>query len=148
MISKNDIYNKCLTIIDQKIQDASDALEMAREALENEEKNPTGDAFESGRAMMQIEVEKHSTHLEEAIKVRHTLRELKAKKSEAVNIGSLVITDSNIFYISVPLGKVCSDTETCFAISPSSPIAAKFMKKNVGDMVEFNGKKYKIKRIE
>ena len=55
---KLKIHSHCLQILNQKIEELSNALNTATESANNETKSSAGDKHETARAMMQIEQEK------------------------------------------------------------------------------------------
>jgi hypothetical protein len=64
-----------------------------------------------------------------------------------VDLGCLIITDQDIYYISIGLGKVEINAELIYAVSLDSPIGQIFKGKRVGDILEFRGKTLKINQL-
>ena len=63
---KQELYKLCQTYIQQRILTAKQAIEAAQQAANNETKSSSGDKYETGRAMMQLEIEKDSAQLSES----------------------------------------------------------------------------------
>lgn len=85
----------------------SKAIEHAQLAANEETKSSAGDKYETGRAMMQLEIEKQSVQLAEAMKLKHVLSQINPEKTtETIQSGSLVFTDQGNFYISISAGKL------------------------------------------
>lgn len=61
--------------------------------------------------------------------------------------GSLVLTPSGNFYISISAGELKVEGKTFFAVSQAAPIGRLFIGKKAGDELSFNGKKYLIEEI-
>jgi transcription elongation GreA/GreB family factor len=146
--NKKALYQKSLTIVEQRISHAQAALDSATEAGNSEYKSSAGDKHETGRAMAQIDQENARKQLHEAREFKNALLkinpELNAAKAAA---GSIVVTDKNTFYIAVAAGKIEMDGTTVFVLSPASPIGKKLLGLTVGEQMEFNGQVYKIKEV-
>ncbi len=52
---KEQLYNYCMTHINNRINNIEDILRSIKEAKNNETKSSAGDKYETSRAMMQIE---------------------------------------------------------------------------------------------
>jgi transcription elongation GreA/GreB family factor len=145
---KARIHSLCLASIDQRIETAKQAIAISQEAANEETKNAAGDKYETGRAMAQLEIEKDSTQLAEAQKLRQALLQINPVKSFAtIQGGSLVLTTQGNFYIAVSAGQFVVDGETYVAISSASPIGAKMMGLKEGDQFQWNKKDYKINMV-
>jgi transcription elongation GreA/GreB family factor len=145
---KQTLYNKCLDHADQRILIIQAAINEAVESANDDTKSSSGDKHETGRAMAQLEQEKGSKQLNEAIEFRNVLKKIDpGQNSEKILLGSLVYTDKGNFYISVAAGKIIIADQTFFAISPTSPLAMKLIGSAVNTEIDFNGNKYKILEI-
>ena len=145
---KQQLHALCLIYIEERINGVQQAITFAQSSANEETKSSSGDKYETGRAMAQLEIEKNSTQLAEAKKLKQLLLQLDPKKiSETIQAGSLVITSQERFYISIPAGQFTIDKEIYFAISPSSPMAQKLLGFKKGDQFSFNQKEYKIEMI-
>jgi transcription elongation GreA/GreB family factor len=145
---KQQLYDLCQAYIAQRIATAQDAIQTAQSSANEETKSSAGDKYETGRAMMQLEIEKNTIQLAEAQKLKQLLDQINPeRKMDRVQLGSLVITDQGNFYISISVGQLQHDTETYFAIAAASPIGLKLNGHSAGDVVLFNNKNYSIKEI-
>ena len=94
---------------------------------------------------MQIEYDKLNNQL---IQKNNQLKKIELldtkKKYKSVNYGSLVITNTNNYLISIGLGQYIIDDHSVFAISLSSPIGRILLDKKKGDSFIFNNNKEKI----
>jgi hypothetical protein len=61
--------------------------------------------------------------------------------------GTLIITNSGIFYMSVALGKHLIQNKEVIYLSDRSPLGAAFLSKKVGEKVTFNKSEYLIQQI-
>lgn len=99
--------------------------------------------------MAQLEIEKNSTQLVEAQKLKQILIQLDpTKTNETIQAGSLVITNQGRFYISIPAGQFTIEGEVYFAISPSAPIAQKLLGLKIGDQFNFSKKEFVVNQVE
>lgn len=146
---KEQVYKLCHTFIDERIAMLLEAIAGAQASANEETKSSSGDKYETGRAMAQLEIEKFSEQLGEARRIKQTLSHLVlAVSGEAVQNGSLVWTDQGNFFISVSAGQFVLDGKTIYAISAASPIGAILLGRKAGDAFEFRGKTTVIRTVE
>ena len=145
---KTLLHSLCLAYINQRIDTAQKAIEIAQASANEETKSSAGDKYETGRAMMQLEIEKNSVQLAEAMKLKKALTDINPEK-ETITIqpGSAVITNQGNFYISISAGQLKVNDQIYFAISPVSPIGAKLIGLKEGDQIAFNTKEYRIVKV-
>lgn len=142
---KQTLLDQCRQYVQQRIDTARQAMEEAQASANSEEKSSAGDKYETGRAMAQLERDRHAQLLAEARKLESELSRLNVDKSyTTVQPGSLVTTDRGHFFISISAGKLTIDGEAYFAVSPASPIAALLMGCRAGDTVLFNKLTYRL----
>uniref|UniRef100_UPI00404A77A8 GreA/GreB family elongation factor n=2 Tax=Flavobacterium sp. TaxID=239 RepID=UPI00404A77A8 len=70
------------------------------------------------------------------------------KVNKKIGIGSLIQTNTFIFFISTALPKIKIDGKDVVALSPNSPLGKMMLGKEVNQEFEFNGMKYKVLSIE
>jgi transcription elongation GreA/GreB family factor len=145
---KSLVYHKILEELDRKIEVIRGAIASAKEARNNDTKSSAGDKFETGREMMQIEIEKNEVLLNQTAKLRKELVRIDiSQEFTKVAFGSLVVTDKGTYLISIGIGKIQIDDQICYAISLASPIGGLLKDKAVGDEVQFQGRTFVIKAI-
>jgi hypothetical protein len=145
---KQQLHTLCLAYIEERIRAANQAVQFAQSSANEETKSSAGDKYETGRAMAQLEIEKNTTQLIEAQKLKQSLIQLDpARTTDIIQSGSLVITDQGKFYISIPAGLFTIDGETFFAVSPSAPLAQKLLGLKKEDIFSFNKKEFVIKQL-
>lgn len=148
MTDKEQVYLACITRVEEMIQTAQHSLDQAQEAAESETKSSAGDKFETGRAMMHAEMHKAKRQMGEAKTLMMDLKSMKLKSDyPAIEKGSYVITNTAHYFISVGLGKITTENETCFAISPASPIAKAMIGKSASEDFQFSGKSFTVESI-
>lgn len=140
---------QCKLLIQDKMQDLQASFDQAENALHAETKSSAGDKYETSREMIQQDLDRLRRQLEEAGKDRLILTEIENLNSgsKQIKAGSLVETDQGIYFIAVGVGKVSIEGKTVFAVSLQSPIAQRLMGKQVGGVLEFNGKSQLIHQI-
>ena len=145
---KSLVYHKILEELDRKIEVIRGAIASAKEARNNDTKSSAGDKFETGREMMQIEIEKNEVLLNQTAKLRKELVRIDiSQEFNKVAFGSLVVTDKGTYFISIGIGKIQIDDQICYVISLASPIGGLLKDKAVGDEVQFQDKTFTIKEI-
>lgn len=145
---KKALYDQCQTYVQQRIDTARQAMEAAQEAANSESKSSAGDKYETGRAMAQLERDRHAQLLAEALKLEQELSRLNLDKLyDTVQPGSLAVTDRGTFFISISAGKLTQDGNDYFAVSPASPIATALTGNRAGDTVLFNKLTYQVVQI-
>lgn len=148
-MTKEKLYNKIMTLIDERIESAKTAIASAKESRDSETKSSVGDKYETGRTLMQQEVEKNRVQLHKAERIKTELENIDLKKKfDKVEFGSLVSDGKIMYFISTALGQIDVDGKSCFCISLASPIGKALRNKCVGDKISFMGKTIEIVDIE
>ena len=136
---KEKLYKACLQFTDEKLTTIMHSMNSNKKALFSETKSSAGDKHETGRAMIQLEMEKSSKQLGEINLMNDVLRKMDfLKKPKVVCLGSLIITDKINYYLAISAGKITIDSVDFFAISTNSPIGKQLLGKKVGDTISFN----------
>jgi hypothetical protein len=147
-ISKVEIHETILKLLTNSIVHATKDYELAKESRDSDTKSSAGDKFETGREMMQREMDKISASIDQSKNQLNFLSKINLNRPYSiVDIGCLIITDQDIYYISIGLGKVEINAEIIYAVSLDSPIGQLFKGKRVGDILEFRGKTLKINHL-
>jgi hypothetical protein len=145
---KKDIIAEIHKILDGKIALAQQSIESARESRDNETKSSVGDKYETGRAMLQFELEKHMVQKSRAEKQKNELLKIDIqKKYESAEFGSLVLTDTGDYFISIGLGKITIKNHSIFCISLASPAGKLLHGKRTGESFLWQGKQVAVSQI-
>jgi hypothetical protein len=146
---KTKLYNLSIAYAEERIATATEAIKAARDSSTEDTKSSAGDKYETGRAMMQLDIDRQTLQLGEAQKLKTFLERMDPdNSSDTVQNGSLAFTNQGVFYLAISLGQVDLEGKKYFVISGSSPIGAQLMKQKAGSKFSFNGKDYKITAIE
>lgn len=145
---KREVHQHCVAEINTRIGHLKDSLKGFQDAANEETKSSAGDKYETGRAMMHLEKEKVAHSLNEVLKQKKVLDQLSGDKSiEQVALGSLVVTNRGVFYISISLGQVKVSGQSIFCISPVSPLGQGMTGSVAGAQVVFNNVTYEIQQV-
>lgn len=145
---KLQLYAHCEQYTQQKIDAGQAAIAAAQQAANEETKSSAGDKYETGRAMMQLEKEKHATQVNEGFKLKKVLAQINPENQlSTVQLGSLVITPKASYYIAISAGKTTIDGKLYFTISLASPIGQALQGLRAGEEVTFRQQKIKITDI-
>jgi len=145
---KSSLYQHCLQQVQQRIETAKKAIADAQAAANNNTKSSAGDKYETGRAMMQMERDKATTHLAGTLELEKSLKGMDPEVPlDEVAYGSLVKTQEHYFFVGVPLGKIELEDQVYWAISAVSPVGAQLLGKKAGESTTFNGRLYSIEGV-
>ncbi len=145
---KEELKQICLNRIQAKIDETYSRISSLQKDLGSETKSSAGDKHETGRAMIQLEMEKESQKLKSFASMRSALDRMDLEnQSELVRLGSLVKTSISNYFISASLGVLKAGHESYFAISLQSPIGQLLLGKKEGDSIHFNGREIQINSI-
>ncbi|MEM5565730.1 3-oxoacyl-ACP synthase [Psychroserpens sp. AS72] len=143
--TKQDLYNQCLTFVDNRLKTVQNTINEIQESLTSETKSSAGDKHETGRAMLQLEREKAGHQLAEIQKVNQLLSKMDiSKSSEIVVLGSVVFTTQANYFVAISAGQMTSANDKFYAISAITPIAQLLLGKTVGDTIQFRDQVFKI----
>jgi hypothetical protein len=145
---KSELHKQCVNYVKGRIYTANEAITASREAANEETKSSAGDKYETGRAMMDQETDRHQGQLNEANKLLVALDRINISAiSETAEAGSLVVTNNGNFYIAISAGTLTVKNETFFAVSPASPLGLKLKGQKAGNEFSLNGKVYHVEKV-
>lgn len=142
--TKSEIHLKLRSQLEKSVEEARKEYALAKESRDSDTKSSAGDKFETGREMMQREMDKLSAQVDNTLNSIAKLdRIADLPTSSIISEGSLVETDQETYYVSIGYGKL----DTVFAISIESPLGLELKGKRVGDRIEMRGRNITIKYI-
>ena len=145
---KQQLYDHCQEQIISSIAAAQNVINSAREASQNETKSSAGDKYETGREMMQQEIDMAMLRISELQKLKASLDQINtALINKKVQPGSVVLTSQGNYYIAISMGKAVIDDNVYYIISPASPLGSKLTGTKAGDIIVFNGKGFAINDV-
>ncbi len=138
---KAKLKNLCIRLLEERIAASEQAMALAQESANSDEKSSAGDKHETGRAMGQLDREMNARQAEEA---RRELLRIGTLDETAlvkhVTTGAVVVCSELIFYVSGGLGIHAIDGRKIVLLSPAAPLAAGLMRKKTGDTFPQAGK--------
>lgn len=145
---KKKLKVKCREFVDERMKTIQQFISSNQNALQNEMKSSVGDKHETGRAMLQLEMEKASFQLDSIYKMNEIVSKINFNsKSDVAKLGSLVITSNGNYFLAISAGTIKLKNKIYYAVSLSSPIGNQFLGANEGDKIDLNGKRITIKKI-
>ncbi len=145
---KEKLFKQCQQFVDMRLQTVEEIISSNQKALQSETKSSAGDKHETGRAMLQLEMEKAGKQLAGIQNMRTTLSKIDVSKtSNNAHLGSVIETNSNHYFLAISVGKINVSNKDYFAVSIASPIGKLLFGKRVNDSFLFNGKKNIIIQI-
>lgn len=145
---KEQLVLECKKFVDDKFQTVNTIVVSNQEALQSEMKSSAGDKHETGRAMLQLEMEKASTQLDAIDQMKLTMNKIDIYgNSKIARLGSVVVTSSGKYFLAISAGKIEMAKDVYFAVSLSSPIGKLLLGRRENDQLNFNGKQLKVLHI-
>ena len=142
---KEQICHTVLQFLNQKIINIRKTILSTQKARNNEIKSSVGDKYETGRVMMQNELEKQALLLQQYQNQKANILKIQnMKTSEEIGFGSLVLTNQGNYLIAMGIGRV----DKFSVISLLSPLGKAFRGLKSGDTFIFQNKQYKIKSVK
>jgi hypothetical protein len=146
---KEQVYNRCIDLVNEKIVLLQSVLKDLTESAANETKSTAGDKHETALAMLQIEQENTGRQLKDALLNKLHLSQINIHSSpNKISNGSLVKTNKGFLFISIALGKISLVSTPVIVLSPQSPLGNKLVGLKTADTVEMNGITYVIESIQ
>ncbi len=147
-MNKTAVHQQLIEVINNKIEQALNALNEATSSVHNETKSSAGDKHETGRAMAQLEQEKLGKQLQAAKSLKEAASRIDSeRKSDKVEFGSLVQWNNQWYYFSVGVGQINVEGNNIFCLSITSPLGNLMHQKKKGDSVKMNQIEAEIQEI-
>jgi transcription elongation GreA/GreB family factor len=146
--NKAEIHAVILQHLEESMEQGKNDYLLAKESRDSDTKSSAGDKFETGREMMQREIDKISASLDMLKGKLAQMKRIDIHENQArVGIGSFIETDAENYYLSVGLGRLTCSGTPFYAISADSPIGELLLGKKNKDSIELRGRKITIKSI-
>lgn len=146
---KENLYQQCILYVEKQLKTIQETIASNQRALTSETKSSAGDKHETGRAMLQLEMEKAGQQLASIQQMKEVLAKVDiSKESNIASLGTLVETDTASYFLSISAGQLTIQQKNYFAISVSSPIGRLLLGKKEGEKVVWRGKEIKILKTE
>ena len=149
MTFKQKIKSHYQNLLSEKMNELRFMISDLAQDAQNDAKGSAGDKHETALSMMHLEQEKLNQKLAEIIEQKNVVDKIDADAiHNKIALGSLVQTNDMLFYISAALPKIQLENKIIIAVSPQSPLGSQLLGKSLGDEVEINNNRFKIKSIE
>jgi len=130
----------------EKIQKFEKLIEDTR-ASNNDTKSSMGDKYETGREMIQQEINNLQRQLNEVHNQQAFLQKINADSSAKVQTGALVETNKGLFYIAASVGEAVCDNRRVMTVSAESPLAKAMVGLIAGQSFSLNNNTQTVKKI-
>lgn len=145
---KEQLLITCRNWATDKLQTIEEIIASHQKSLASETKSSAGDKHETGRAMVQLEMEKAGQQLQEVNTMQIILSKITFDTDTIrVKLGSVVITNTANYFIAISAGKITIDDQQFYAISSNSPIGKLLLGQQSSTSIRFNGNTIVIKEI-
>lgn len=146
--AKSLLVQKLLSTIEERKAGLDTALAAAKESRDNDTKSSAGDKFETGRAMMQQEMDKLEQQRHHLMQHYHQLLQMEVTNPhQFVGLASLVQTDKGFYFLAIPYGKILLEELDIFVISTAAPFAQAILGKKAGDSFSFQQQQGRILQL-
>lgn len=135
---KKQLFDACTEYVQLRAKTVDEIISSNQRALSSETKSSAGDKHETGRAMLQLEMEKAGQQLASINQMKMVLAKINLEASSIAKLGSLIITDKANYFLAISAGEIRIENTTYYAISPSSPIGQLLLGRQLGDTVNFD----------
>jgi transcription elongation GreA/GreB family factor len=146
-MNKQELLNIIKTKLTEKIQSFENLIAETR-ASSNDTKSSMGDKYETGREMLQQEINNLQRQLNESLNQQSVIQKISTEPSDKVQNGSLVKTDKGLFYIAVSVGEIISENRKVMTVSAESPLVKAMSGKKEGNTFAVNAMIQTIQKIE
>jgi transcription elongation GreA/GreB family factor len=145
-MNKTELIKLINQKLSEKIQNFEKLIAETR-ASNNDTKSSMGDKYETGREMLQQEINNLQVQLNEVLKQQDFLKTIPVKISDKAEKGAIVKTERGLFFISVSLGEITFENQKIICISPESPLAKAMNGKRKNETFSINNINQKIENI-
>lgn len=145
-MNKENILQILKDKISEKIKTFENLIAETR-ASSNDTKSSMGDKYETGREMLQQEINNIQRQLNETLNQQNFLKKLNTEVCTKVQNGALVKTDKGFFYISVSSGEIVFEGKKIMTISSESPLSKAMFGKKIAEMFIINNVNQVIEEI-
>ena len=137
---KEALFEQCEVFVNKRLYNIENVISSNQKALQSETKSSAGDKHETGRAMLQLEIEKAGQQLAGITQMKAVLSKIDVSKtSKNACLGSVIITDKARYFLSISAGQLVVVDKSYFAISVASPIGKLLLGKQEKEVISFNG---------
>ena len=142
-INKADIHQACMVKQQHLIENfETEIAALKKEMFNHDVSQSQGDSSAVERNELLVRYENELIFLNNEIQILESIDP--SKEKEKVELGSVVVTDQRIFYVSVSIEQIVVNGYDIFGLSVNAPIYEVMSQAAKGDRISFNGIDYKI----
>ncbi|PWN70547.1 hypothetical protein C1631_011320 [Chryseobacterium phosphatilyticum] len=145
-MNKQEIVHIIKSKITDKIQYFEKLIAETR-ASNNDTKSSMGDKYETGREMLQQEINNLQRQLNEVLNQQGVLQKITTDPCEKVQNGAVVKTNKGLFYIAASMGEITSENQKIMTVSTESPLVKAMFGKKMGETFTINNINQTIENI-
>lgn len=146
---KKQLLESCKLFVNERLQTVQQTISSHQKALASEAKSSAGDKHETGRAMLQLEMEKASQQLLGISEMNTVLSKINTSNATKIaHLGSIVYTCMGTYFLSISAGKIILENNEYLAVSVVSPIGKILLGKQVKETFLFKNNDILITNIE
>ncbi|HEX5001985.1 MAG TPA: 3-oxoacyl-ACP synthase [Bacteroidia bacterium] len=148
LLFKQKLYKLLCEEMDNRIKELQITLDSAIHSRNSDTKSSAGDKHETGREMLQQEIDQYTSRLAVLNQQFQILKNINPEKChKTIAGGSIVKTNTGIFFFSIAAQKIITDNQECFPISIDSPIGHTFKGKTAGESFRFNNREIEVLEV-
>lgn len=144
---KEAVKEVLISEIAKRIQVVQNQIDMLRNDMHAESKSTSGDKHETGRAMIQLEMENLGKQHQNWENMFLIAQAIDTKAHVVAKAGSILIINGMNYYLSVGFGKIDFEGEPIMCLAPSAPLAQLILGISAGSQITFNQRVLKIEAI-
>ncbi len=148
LLFKKAVFKTCTDLLEARRRALENTMAVLKADLQNEAKSTAGDKHETGRAMLQLEMEKLGQQLLNTQKQVEILKRIPYQKTQnTVASGSLLEMQQGVYFISLGLGAIQVNGTEVVCLAPGAPLGQELLGKPAGASVMFRNQLFTIKAI-
>jgi transcription elongation GreA/GreB family factor len=145
---KTHLYEALVERLNSQIAELSGSLQDLQRSANEETKSSVGDKYETGRAMVQLEIEKIQQQLAEKNKAKNIVLSVSpSDQDNSVRVGSVIETSAGDFFLLVNAMDLKIGARSFMGISLQSPLGKLLFGKTKGEQIVLNGRTFVIKQV-
>jgi len=145
---KQTLHKLLIEGLNERIKETQTTLDSAIQSRNNDTKSSAGDKHETGREMLQQEIDQNTTRIAVLNQQLLALNRIKPESCHPfISNGSIVTTNTGIYFISIAAQKIQLNNQDIFPLSIDSPIGNKFKGKAAGDSFIFNDREIQVLEV-
>ncbi|WP_426278918.1 hypothetical protein ACN9MN_06735 [Chryseobacterium sp. S-02] len=145
-MNKQQILDTIKIKVAEKVNNFENLIQETR-ASNNDTKSSMGDKYETGREMLQQEINNLQRQFNETLNQQVLLQKITSEPSLKVQNGALVKTDRGVFYVSVSVGEIILEKQKIMTVSAESPLIKAMLGKKAGETFVINNIQQTIEKI-